>query len=625
MAKSAATAPGLRRRLRLPIWTILVAGFGGLVLAAVMGVLIVGVTSLGRSALVLLGDKANLALDNVAIRVSHQFDPISDQARFLADMIVDGDIDIGAPEVMGATFRAALAATPQVTGISFTDLDLNAVRVGRFGDEILTYVGNLSDVDQMRALSDEALTRGAPFWADPLWEPQLEVTILSLRQAVRRDGVAVGVLMVGVSIGDLSGFLSDLFVETGLDGFLIYNDAYVLAHRSLPDLGLDLSATGDRPPLPTIGQLGEPVLAVALSETSEHELIEHGRGNFVLLPAGSDLEEPEYLILMRPMPSYGSGTWTLGVSFLTEEVEDEFMSLIRAVGVSFAILVISVVAALLIALPTSRKISQIASAAQSLSTLDIDQVSLLPDSRIREIANATAAFNTMVAGLRWFEAYVPKTLVLRMIRGGVGASVRSEEREVTVMFTDIIGFSGLAEHRSAGETATMLNQHFELIAACVEQEDGTVDKYTGDGLMAFWGAPEDQPDHAARAVRAARAIAAAVGRAADEQRRTGQPPVRIRIGLHSGPAVVGNIGSTSRYNYTTVGDTVNAAARIEAFGVGLQEGTDAVVLASAATVAAARAHDVDAMGDCRSAGTPTLRGRAAQIEVFLLTPRGEPG
>ena len=625
MTKDSVAAPGLRKRLRLPIWTILVVGFGGLVLTAVAGVLIVGVTNLGRSTLILLGDKANLALDNVAIRVSHQFDPIADQSRFLADLIASGEIDIAQPDVMGATFRAALAATPQVTGISYHDLEFNAVRVGRFGNEILTYVGNIAGIPEFREITDEAIARGAPFWADPAWEPQLEQTIVSLRRTVRRDGVVVGVLLFGVSIGDLSRFLSDLFVETGMDGFLIYDDDYVLAHRSLPDLTIDLSETGNRPPLPTIDQLGDAILATALSPAAEPELIEHELGDFIITGAGGDDDDvgnrdgPEHLVLLRPVPAYGSGTWTLGVSFPAEEIEDELISLLRAVGVSFAILVVSVIAALLIALPTSRKISQIAAAAKSLGALDIDQVSMLPDSRIREIANATAAFNAMVAGLRWFEAYVPKTLVLRMIRGGIGASVVSEERDVTVMFTDIIGFSGLAEPRSAAETASLLNRHFALISACVEDEDGTVDKYIGDGLMAFWGAPEDQPDHAARAVRAARSIARSVAEAADEQRRNGGLPVRIRIGLHTGPAVVGNIGSPSRYNYTIVGDTVNAAARIEAYGASRQEGADAVVLASAATIDAASAHDADAVGRVDSAGAPTLRGRMAPTEVFLLT------
>ena len=233
-------------------------------------------------------------------------------------------------------------------------------------------------------------------------------------------------------------------------------------------------------------------------------------------------------------------------------------------------------------------------------------------------ADATGAFNAMVAGLRSFETYVPKTLVLRLLRGG-GGTVASEERQVTVMFTDIVGFSALAERASAAETAALLNRHFSAVATCIEAEGGTVDKYIGDGLMAFWGAPEDQPDHAARAVRAARAVARAVRRQADEQRRGGQPPIRVRIGVHSGPAVAGNIGSKSRINYTLVGDTVNMAARIEQLGGGIQGDADAIILVSAVTLAATNRDDPAAAGTCVSAGAPTLPGRSGTVELFRLT------
>ena len=122
----------------------------------------------------------------------------------------------------------------------------------------------------------------------------------------------------------------------------------------------------------------------------------------------------------------------------------------------------------------------------------------------------------------------------------------------------------LAEHLSTPETAAFLNDHFRLLAICVEAEGGTIDKFIGDSLMAFWGAPDAQLDHAARACRAARAIAAA------DRMRTiaidaskGVKPVRIRVAIHTGPTIVGNIGAPGRINYTIIGDTVNIAQRIE--------------------------------------------------------------
>ena len=146
------------------------------------------------------------------------------------------------------------------------------------------------------------------------------------------------------------------------------------------------------------------------------------------------------------------------------------------------------------------------------------------------------------------------------------AIVAVERRDMTVMFTDIPGFTTLSEQLSATEVANLLNDHFTLVAGCVEAEEGTIDKYIGDSVMAFWGAPSKQPDHAARAIRAALAIAETV-RADNAIRRTdGRQEVRIRIGIHSGPALAGNIGAPGRINYTLVGDTVNAANRIEQLG-----------------------------------------------------------
>ena len=119
----------------------------------------------------------------------------------------------------------------------------------------------------------------------------------------------------------------------------------------------------------------------------------------------------------------------------------------------------------------------------------------------------------------------------------------------------------------------------------MEAEHGTIDKYIGDSVMAFWGAPVSDPDHALHAARAALAIAETL--AADNRRRAkkGFAPVRIRIGLHSGLAIVGNVGAPGRVNYTLIGDTVNAAQRLEQLGKSFDDGTDCIVLASAALVA----------------------------------------
>ena len=220
----------------------------------------------------------------------------------------------------------------------------------------------------------------------------------------------------------------------------------------------------------------------------------------------------------------------------------------------------------------------------------------------------------MLTAMRWFEMYVPKSLVLRLMQSG--GIVTSQERQVSVMFTDIRGFTPLAQTLSATEVADLLNQHFSLLSRCIEAEGGTVDKFIGDSVMAFWGAPEDQPDHALRALRAAEAIQRAV--AADNRRREGAglAPLKVRIGINSGPAIVGNIGSASRINYTLIGDTVNTAERLEHVAKSVHQDENVIVLVSEAAARELPDHGLVALGEHE------LRGRAGRTAAYRLPERG---
>ena len=203
--------------------------------------------------------------------------------------------------------------------------------------------------------------------------------------------------------------------------------------------------------------------------------------------------------------------------------------------------------------------------------------------------------------------------MLRLMARGDEAPVL-EERVVTVLFTDIAGFTPLAENLSAQAIAEFLNHHFELIADCVEAEGGTIDKFIGDAVMAFWGAPEPQADHALRACRSARAIAACIATENRERQNRGAAPVKVRIGVHTGPVIVGNIGAPGRINYTVIGDTVNIAQRLEELAKELMTADDEVVaLASEATLVG-----LDTVALAESVGRHMLRGRRVAIEVYRL-------
>jgi class 3 adenylate cyclase len=162
-------------------------------------------------------------------------------------------------------------------------------------------------------------------------------------------------------------------------------------------------------------------------------------------------------------------------------------------------------------------------------------------------------------------------------------SFTAKEREVTVLFTDIIGFTAIGHRLRPPALARFLNRHFEMLGEAIEAEGGTIDKYIGDSVMAFWGAPTAQGDHAERAARAAVEIGRRLKADNVRRKRKGLNPVRVRIGIHTGMALAGNIGATGRINYTLVGDTVNVAQRLEQFAKEIDDGfSDVIIVASGA-------------------------------------------
>lgn len=162
-----------------------------------------------------------------------------------------------------------------------------------------------------------------------------------------------------------------------------------------------------------------------------------------------------------------------------------------------------------------------------------------------------------------FGTYVPPELVDQMLRTPDLYSMRAASRELTVMFCDMRGFTQLSEGLEPEAVQTLLNQLFSRLTVCIRRHQGTIDKYIGDCVMAFWGAPVTLPDHAALAVRAAQDMVAEVARFNQERQAQGLPGVSIGIGLNTGLMRVGDMGSDLRRSYTVIGDAVNLASRLE--------------------------------------------------------------
>jgi len=217
-----------------------------------------------------------------------------------------------------------------------------------------------------------------------------------------------------------------------------------------------------------------------------------------------------------------------------------------------------------------------------------------------------------------FGQYLAPAVMEEILKHPEKLRLGGAKRVLTVLFSDIKGFTTLAENLLAEDVAALLNAYFTRMAACVTQTGGIVDKFIGDALMAEWNAPGEAVDHAARACGAALLMRAQLSALNREARGRGAPEIAMRIGINTGEMIVGNMGAENIFDYSVIGDEVNTASRIEALGKLF--GT--VILAAGATAEAAALHAPDAFV-FRRLGRVRIKGRAREISVFELV--GAPG
>ncbi len=217
--------------------------------------------------------------------------------------------------------------------------------------------------------------------------------------------------------------------------------------------------------------------------------------------------------------------------------------------------------------------------------------------------------------------YVSPDLVDKLAQGQSPLAT-SEQRKVAVLFVDIIGFTRIAEDSTPQRIIVMLRGFHRRMAAAVFACGGTVDKYAGDSVMATFGALEEGEDDASRALRCACAMLEAVEGWNAKRAARGAVPVKLGIGVHYGPVVVGNVGEQRHLQFTVIGDTVNVASRMER----LTRDHETPVLASADVIEAARRENVEShalLAAFKEAGWVTVRGRRGEIGLWCLDQAGE--
>jgi adenylate cyclase len=184
-------------------------------------------------------------------------------------------------------------------------------------------------------------------------------------------------------------------------------------------------------------------------------------------------------------------------------------------------------------------------------------------SKLYEIQILSDAVKKLKSTLGAFTSYVPRDLVNDLLSSGKQIEISGESRYLTIFFSDLQNFSGLSEQTPARELLSRVSSYLELFTYAIKEEKGTVDKFIGDSVMAFWGAPLPDHDHAFHACKAALKGQKRMITLNQRLVNEGKPMLSVRIGIHSDAVLVGNIGSQERLSYTVMGDGVNIASRLE--------------------------------------------------------------
>jgi adenylate cyclase len=264
--------------------------------------------------------------------------------------------------------------------------------------------------------------------------------------------------------------------------------------------------------------------------------------------------------LMQHLPNH---EWFLGIALPASDITSQLLKqVLISIAVTVVILIIGLITIWFVATALSRPILQLVAEAMLIKKLDLP-ANKRPSSHIKEIFYLQGAFNNMKESLRAFRRYVPFSVVKTLMSRGKVSKVGGEKKKLSVLFSDINGFTSISEHMHPEKLMAYLSTYFEVMTKSITQKSGTIDKYIGDAIMALWGAPIDDEHHALHACECAVSMIESLQKLNADWKAQNLPELAIRIGIHTGEVVVGNVGSAERLNYTVIGDNVNLASRIE--------------------------------------------------------------
>ena len=399
-----------------------------------------------------------------------------------------------------------------------------------------------------------AIDADEPVWSDIYPLPDGKTLGITLARRFDLEGSDAGVLGVTIELGRLSKFLDEIEIGNGTV-FLtnVYGELVAARRGMMEEMGDDGAAMLQK--IGDVDMTGPRVASAALADSGA-ALADIGEtSHFEVL---DPVDGTPYFVTLSPL-----GAMNLSVAIAIPRADvlgDIDRNTLRVVvAILLFVLLMAGIAVFVSRRYIAAPLAALGSNLRALEDFGLDRVKPVP-SRLAEIDRLSDATQRMATSLGSFAKFIPTELVRTLFAQGVEARPGGETRDLTILFMDLANFTRISE-ALGDRVIELLGDYLSEMSTVIGREQGTIDKFIGDGIMAFWNAPVSVPDHALAACRAALACQL---RLAELRAVEGRMKLEARIGLNSGAVLVGNIGSRDRLNYSAVGDPVNVASRLEA-------------------------------------------------------------
>ena len=528
-----------------------------------------------------------LAIESVGSKIDRLLEDAVAARRAIGENIGGGATDIEDRGRAEALFLAVLQSQPSFSAIEFGWDDDRSLRLRRLPDGTIraeytqptdaaavqdarTYRFNdtglraptQSTIDPSTYLVTQqfwyknAFTQDTPVWSNIDRLPASGLFGVTNAQTVERNGESFGVLGVSIALGTLSRFLDG--VTVGRSGTVFLANIYGQLVAA-PDTALAGDADPGAPvSLPRLDENAIPAVHVVAQTLKANRLSLMALGGTRQFTTHDPVTGASYFVTLAPLPQMGL---VVAVVLPSAEVLGpiERNTRLLVFGLAAFVVVMLLSGTWAARALVGRPLARVTANLRQLEDFRFETIGVVPSifTEVRDVSGATAR---MAASLSSFKKYIPTELVRSLFAQGIEARLGGEMKELTILFMDLAGFTRIAERLGDGLIA-FLGDYLSAMSAEIQDQRGTIDKYIGDAIMAFWGAPVPDGDHALHACRAALACQARLV----ELRRAGgvAGEMRARIGINTGTVLVGNVGSHDRINYSAIGDPVNVASRLE--------------------------------------------------------------